>query len=385
MHIDIRSLLFILMLATTIEWLAMLFVWLFRKTYPGFGLWTAGNAVFAAAFLLLGLRGIIPDFLSIILANILIIGAAVLHYEGTLRFRQWTSQRVFGIALIVIMTVTVLYFRYVDDNIRMRIITLSLLLAVIYGLVTLALLLELPSGRRTTYWLTASFFAIHSGFLLVRIVATALNPDIRDLFAPNWLQPLTFLLPLLTNILWTFCFLILNSERIEMDLMVEIEGHRTAEETLAKSEEKYRLLMETLPLAVFVDTNGRIVYVNPAFVTLFKASAPDELIGARPSDFFHPDLIDKIERGRRIMQETMRPLPHLEINLRCLDESFITAVVTPMPILFQGQPSILTVLYDITARKRDEIELEKARKLLQFQGREIEELRVKLTAQGIDP
>jgi diguanylate cyclase (GGDEF)-like protein/PAS domain S-box-containing protein len=158
------------------------------------------------------------------------------------------------------------------------------------------------------------------------------------------------------------------------------------EKTLRESEEEQRLLIETLPLAVFVETHGKIAYVNPAFLTLFKASSPKEVIGIRLIEFVSPELYDTIEKRRRIMTEEKCVLPPLEQNLRCMDGTFITVVSTPMPFIFQEQPAILTVLYDITERKRSEIELEKTYKLLQIHNREIEDLQAKLKEQTIrDP
>jgi diguanylate cyclase (GGDEF)-like protein len=58
-------------------------------------------------------------------------------------------------------------------------------------------------------------------------------------------------------------------------------------------------------------------------------------------------------------------------------------VSTSIPIIFQEQPAILTALYDVTERKRGEIELQKANKLLQIHSREIEALQVKLKEQAI--
>lgn len=133
-----------------------------------------------------------------------------------------------------------------------------------------------------------------------------------------------------------------------------------------------------LPLAVFVHTQGKIVYVNPAFLTLFKVSSLDELIGIRLIEFVPPELFDTIEERRRIMTEEKRTFPPIELNLRCMDGSFITVVSTSIPIIFQDQPAILSVLYDITECKRSEIELQKARKLLQIQLNEIEGLQAKL-------
>jgi PAS domain S-box-containing protein len=150
-----------------------------------------------------------------------------------------------------------------------------------------------------------------------------------------------------------------------------------------RSEEQHRLLIESLPLAVFVNIQGIIAYVNPAFLTLFKASSLDEVIGKRLIEFVPPELFDTVEKRRRIMTEQKRSVRPLELTLRCTDGTFITVVSTPISIVFQEQPAVLSVLYDITERKRNEIELQKAYKLLQIQNKEIEDLHAQLKAQVI--
>lgn len=46
-----------------------------RKTYPGFKDWVVGSGLSTLAFLLVGLRSILPDFISIIGSNALGITA----------------------------------------------------------------------------------------------------------------------------------------------------------------------------------------------------------------------------------------------------------------------------------------------------------------------
>jgi len=106
----------------------------------------------------------------------------------------------------------------------------------------------------------------------------------------------------------------------------------------------------------------------------------------RVTDFTPPELFDTIRERTRILTEENRPVPPLELTLRCLDGTFVTVVSSPMPMVYKEQAAILTALYDITERKRQEIELQKAHLLLQNNYREIAELQIKLQEQAIrDP
>jgi diguanylate cyclase (GGDEF)-like protein/PAS domain S-box-containing protein len=173
---------------------------------------------------------------------------------------------------------------------------------------------------------------------------------------------------------------------LKKDIDKELLERKQIQAELQKSEERYRLLIENLSLAVFVHSQGKIVYVNPAFVIMIKASSSDELIGMRLIELVPPELHDTVAKRIRIMSEENHPLPPIELNLRRLDGTAITVVSSPMPIIFQEQPAILTALHDITERKRGEIELQKSYTLLQIQMKEIEDLQAKLQEQAIrDP
>ncbi|MBN2439160.1 MAG: GGDEF domain-containing protein [Deltaproteobacteria bacterium] len=165
-----------------------------------------------------------------------------------------------------------------------------------------------------------------------------------------------------------------------------INSQKAAKDSLRVSEEHHRLMIETLPLAVFVDAKGKIVYVNPAFLTMLKASSPDEVVGMRITDFVAPQLFDTLMKRRRSMADGEHTLQPLELNLRCMDGTSVTVVSTPISIIFQKQPAVLSALYDITERKGKEIELQKVNKLLQIYSGEMEDLQARLKEQAIrDP
>lgn len=156
-----------------------------------------------------------------------------------------------------------------------------------------------------------------------------------------------------------------------------INAQLAAKDLLRDSEEQHRLMIEKLPVAILVYIKGKIVYVNPAFLMLFKLTSTDGIIGSHLLKFVPPELYDEIDKSNRMMTETEVAVRPLEVNIRREDGAVITVVATPMPVTFDGQTVILCVLFDITERKSKEIELEKAHKLLQIQASEIEDLKAK--------
>ncbi len=94
-----------------------------------------------------------------------------------------------------------------------------------------------------------------------------------------------------------------------------VERQETASE-LAKSERRFRSLVEKAPDAIFVQTRGRFAYLNPAAVRLFGASGPAELLGQPVLERFLPTQHELIrERIRRLNQERQE-VPPVELPVR---------------------------------------------------------------------
>ncbi len=205
-------------------------IWLTRKTYPGFGAWAAGTAAWTVGFLLISLRGMIPPLFTIVLANVFLIAAAALYLEGTHRFRGAPGRRIGSLLVpLVAYALLVAYFTYVDNDTGVRIILLSLSLALFYGVCAWELLANTPSGQRFSYLFTGSLFGLHALFLFVRAIATALDPGPHDLYVPSMMQAATFLVSVFFGVAWNLGFVMLNSERLEIDLKsAQVELRRLA-------------------------------------------------------------------------------------------------------------------------------------------------------------
>ena len=336
----------------------MVFVWLTRKTYAGFGLWTGGNALFAAGFLLLSLRGTVPDFVTIVLANGLLTAAAAMYYEGTLRFRGATSRGILSMALVALTFLETFYFRFVVDSVGVRVIAISLLFSIMFGLAARALLRGAPSTQRASFRLTGCLFALCSAAMLTRGVVVAFKPGMSDLFGSDLVQTISLLMSLLLSIAWTFAFFILNGERLELELLDEMTERRQANEALRESEERFRRLFETLTEGVCqhelirdgqgIPIDYRIIGINPAYTRLTGIAGKDA-IGQAASALYGTGAAPYLDVYARVVtsgepasfQTYFEPLKkHFEISV------FATA----------GN-GFATVFQDITAWRRTEQEM----------------------------
>ncbi|WP_189596942.1 PAS domain-containing sensor histidine kinase [Paenibacillus elgii] len=137
----------------------------------------------------------------------------------------------------------------------------------------------------------------------------------------------------------------------------DISERMQAQEKLFHSEEKYRSLVEELPVAVFIQQAGRWVYANDTAVKLLEASAPEELLGRSVYDFLHPDF-HAIVLNRIRMLEGGQSLAPMKQKLMTVGGRPIDVEVFSFPTWFEGRFATRVMVRDIT-------DAEKARELLE--------------------
>jgi PAS domain S-box-containing protein len=147
----------------------------------------------------------------------------------------------------------------------------------------------------------------------------------------------------------------------------ELRAHagdlQAANEELRESERRYRQLVEILPDAILVHRDGTVRFANPAAATLFGASDPESLIGRAVADLVADE--ERADVARRIIraQEEGQPSPVAERHLRRLDGTTCTVEGASTPLLVEDGPAVLSILRDVSERKRLENRIRQAQKM----------------------
>jgi PAS domain S-box-containing protein len=129
------------------------------------------------------------------------------------------------------------------------------------------------------------------------------------------------------------------------------------EETLQKSEAKFRALIEYLPEGVIVHRNGEVLYMNPALRALLGYGTEEPVTGLKAFDLMHPDSRDAaMERVRRIANEGVAT-PLTEARMKRADGSAVPVEATGIRVEFEGAPAVLAIVRDVRARKSMEAQL----------------------------
>ncbi|MBI5578960.1 MAG: PAS domain S-box protein [Deltaproteobacteria bacterium] len=130
-----------------------------------------------------------------------------------------------------------------------------------------------------------------------------------------------------------------------------------AERSLRESEANFRLLVETAPEAIFIQTKGRFAYLNSAALKLFGAESADQLLRRPAFERIHPDFHRAVHERAQILTREQRPVPSMEEVYLKMDGGHIDVDVSAVPFKFQGQNGALVFVRDITGRKKVEAAL----------------------------
>lgn len=137
-------------------------------------------------------------------------------------------------------------------------------------------------------------------------------------------------------------------------LLSVVEDLRGSEEELREVADRYRLLVNNAPNAIFVNRDDGVVLANKACVALFGASTEDELLTKSPFDLFHPDDHEAIRERMQRMRDLRVPVPAREERIIRVDGRVVDVEVSASPFVDHGAVSIHVVLREITERKQAE-------------------------------
>ncbi len=132
----------------------------------------------------------------------------------------------------------------------------------------------------------------------------------------------------------------------------DVTNAKVMASAMQNSEARYRTLVESSPDAIVVHRDGKIVYVNPATLSMFGAVSAQELIGKPLLERVHPDFHGIV--NARISSASRRGnvvSAMIEEVLFKLDGTSINAEVQNSATIYDGVAAIQVTVRNISERK----------------------------------
>jgi PAS domain S-box-containing protein len=140
-------------------------------------------------------------------------------------------------------------------------------------------------------------------------------------------------------------------------VVADITQSRRAAEALRESEERYRLLAEKIPDALFIYDNERFVYANRAGLQLLGVKSFEDLESRSKYDFVHPDYRDFVRQRTGLLKQYGKEVPLMEQKILRADGSLVDVNVKSIIFPHQGRNLVMSIVRDITEWKKAELAL----------------------------
>ena len=127
--------------------------------------------------------------------------------------------------------------------------------------------------------------------------------------------------------------------------------HALAESTLRATEASFRAAFELIPDGVLVYRDGVVTHSNGSAAALLGAVLPENLVGQPLLNLFAPPDREAVLARVAELHRLSTPARLAELTMLRLDGSPIHVETTATAVLFDGQPSVLTVIRDVSARR----------------------------------
>lgn len=365
--LDLRTILVSYTLSNLICTIVLFSLWLQNRTrFAGLNYFMLSFAVNLVGILLLALRGITSDFLSLLLGNGAIISAVLLLFIGLEKFFKRKFNQTHNYVLFGIYLILQAWFIYGSPNLQYRMILFSAMITIYCVQITWLLITIKEKKNRSLliglvvlsiiYWLSG----------IIRIGNEIISPVPTEFFTVGIFEAVLYLLFQTVYIVLTFFLFLLVNRRLVNDLEEDIVVRKKTEDALEFSQEKYLKAFQSSPNAVLITRmmDGKVVEANDRFISIFGYSR-EEIFSQSTLDlnlWVNPD-----ERKEIVGLITNQGfIQDFEVHGRIKSGKVLTFLFTAELIKINNESCMLAHLMDITERKKIEAFLQLRLTLWEF-------------------
>lgn len=313
------------------------------QSYQGISWWLVGSSLMAMGFAFMPLLNVELLQVLALFANPLVFLGQMLLHIGILRFTNRRENR-WGLGVFLFsFLLSYYFFFFIDDDLFARSLIINAALSIMALTTSFSLYTYKDKFTSLASVYTATIFLIHGLFFGFRFLWTLSIPVIQTY--TDYLSVLNagFLIPTITTTLWTFGYILMINQRLNI------------ESQLAK--EKMQLVFDTSPDAAIISrlSDGRIVDVNENF-TILTGYRKDDIINESVQSIIGW----KNESDQHRFLEELNEhhlIENMEFIFHRQDQKEYFGSISARIIQIESVPHIVSVLRDITQRKEAEVAL----------------------------
>lgn len=181
------------------------------------GAWGAGLLLVGAGYTGLAMRGALPDFLSITVANTLLMAANLLFYRSVRIFMGRPVQDPLGVAALAATAVLVFVYSEISPNLQARILVVSGIGAALFVRNAMELRASVPPEVQSSHHFMRAVYWIVAALLVARFAATLLQSS-TGLLDPSAPQSAFFMGVLLIATAGTFGNFWIEAQHLQLEL-----------------------------------------------------------------------------------------------------------------------------------------------------------------------
>jgi PAS domain S-box-containing protein len=346
-NIDLRSVVFTGVITEILCAVVLTALWRQnRNRFAGLSFWVMDFACQAIGLTMIFLRGTIPDWISLPLANSLIVAGAVLGYIGFERFTGKRGPQAQNYALLGLFILANAYLSLARPNLDLRSVLLSWALLAICGQCLWLLLRRVDKAMRPlTKWTGIVFgsFCLLSVFRIAFYHAHPLTGN--DYFHSGRYESFILIVYQMLFILLTYSLALMVNKRLQLDLRTQ--------------EEKFFKTFHSSPYAILLTqlSDNRVFEVNDGFLKI-TGYPLSEVLGKTIYDLrFWAHIEDRAAIIRKLLEGGR--VRGVELLFRRRSGEPFTGLYSADLVTINSEPCILSSVNDISERKLAEVERER--------------------------
>jgi diguanylate cyclase (GGDEF)-like protein/PAS domain S-box-containing protein len=328
--------------------------------FSGTGLWLIAYLAQFTGIGLIILRDFLPEAVPILIGNSLVLGGMILLLAGLERFVGREGSQIHNVVLWMAFLAGHAYLFFSAAGLAARNVNITIALLLIFGQCAWLLFIradpEMRSITRGPAWICIGFCLT----AVFRITANIILPSGIDFFRSNPTDLVSLITFQMLFIGLTFSLSLMVNLRLAGDLEHDNAMRMKAETLLRESEEKFSTAFHSSPDAILISPAGgdRLLEVNESFCRLSGYSREEALSSALLPRSLWVSTQDEQECSTLL--ETQRRVRNHEYVFRTKSGSLLDCLYSGEIILLAGEAYILSIVSDITERKRAEQVLQRS-------------------------